>query len=79
MVVFALIAQRTPAVGPYVPAPGLRPDDLIFIVIGAVPGAIIGGRLGYVLAHLDYYSANPNATIDMAQGGLSLTSAVPFG
>ena len=79
MVVFARIAQRTPAVGPYVPAPGLRPDDLIFIVIGAVPGAIIGGRIGYVLAHLDYYSANPNAIIDMAQGGLSLTLAVPLG
>jgi phosphatidylglycerol---prolipoprotein diacylglyceryl transferase len=79
MVVFARIAQRTPAVGPYVPAPGLRPDDLIFIVIGAVPGAIIGGRLGYVLAHLDYYGANPNAVIDMAQGGLSLTLAVPLG
>lgn len=79
MVVFARIAQRTPAVGPYVPAPGLRPDDLIFIVIGSVPGAIIGGRLGYVLAHLDYYSANPNAILDMAQGGLSLTLAVPLG
>ena len=79
MVVFARIAQRTPAVGPYVPAPGLRPDDLIFIVIGAVPGAIVGGRLGYVLAHFDYYSVNPNAIVDMAQGSLSLTLAVPLG
>ena len=79
MIVFARIAQRTPAVGPYVPAPGLRPDDLIFIVIGAVPGAIIGGRLGYVLAHFDFYSVNPAAIIDMAQGGLSLTLAVPLG
>lgn len=79
LVVFARIAQRTPAVGPYVPAPGLRPDDLIFIVIGAVPGAIIGGRLGYVLAHFDYYGVNPAAIIDMAQGGLSLTLAVPLG
>jgi phosphatidylglycerol:prolipoprotein diacylglycerol transferase len=79
MIVFARIAQRTPAVGPYVPAPGLRPDDLIFIVIGAVPGAIIGGRLGYVLAHWDFYGVNPSAIVDMAQGGLSLTLAVPLG
>jgi phosphatidylglycerol:prolipoprotein diacylglycerol transferase len=79
MIVFARIAQRTPAVGPYVPAPGLRPDDLIFIVIGAVPGAIIGGRLGYVLSHWDFYGVNPSAIVDMAQGGLSLTLAVPLG
>jgi phosphatidylglycerol:prolipoprotein diacylglycerol transferase len=79
LVVFVQIARKTPAVGPYVPAPGLRPDDLMFIVVGAVPGALFGGRLGYVLAHLDYYGANPSAIIDMAQGGLSLTLAVPFG
>jgi len=79
LVVFVRIAQKTPAVGPYVPAPGLRPDDLMFIVVGAVPGALFGGRLGYVLAHLDYYGPNPSAAIDMAQGGLSLTLAVPFG
>ena len=24
----------------------LRPDDLLYIVVGAVPGAVIGGRLG---------------------------------
>lgn len=75
----ARIGSLTPAVGPYVPAPGLRVDDLVFIVVGAVPGAIFGGRLGYVLGHLDYYGANPGAIVDPAQGGLSLTLAVPFG
>lgn len=75
----AWIGRRTPAVGPYVPAPGLRPDDLIFIVVGAVPGAILGGRLGYLLAHLDYYSGHTAAIIDPAQGGYDLTLAVPFG
>ena len=29
----------------------LRADDLIFVVLGVVPGAVIGGRLGYVLLH----------------------------
>jgi prolipoprotein diacylglyceryltransferase len=59
--------------------PGLRIDDLVFIVIGSVPGAIFGGRLGYVLDHLEFYRANPNVVLDPAQGGLSLTLAVPFG
>jgi phosphatidylglycerol---prolipoprotein diacylglyceryl transferase len=75
----ARIASVTPAVVPYLPAPGLRIDDLAFLVIGAVPGAIVGGRLGYVLDHLDYYRANPDAIFDAASGGLSLTLAVPLG
>jgi phosphatidylglycerol---prolipoprotein diacylglyceryl transferase len=74
----ARIGSITPAIGPYVPAPGLRVDDLVFIVVGAIPGAILGGRLGYVLDHLAYYQANPAAIADPTQGGLSLTLAVPF-
>jgi phosphatidylglycerol:prolipoprotein diacylglycerol transferase len=79
LVLAARIGRATPAVGPYVPAPGLRPDDLIFIVVGAVPGAIIGGRLGYVLEHLQYYLANPATIVDPSKGGLELTLAVPLG
>jgi prolipoprotein diacylglyceryltransferase len=75
----ARIGSQTPAIGPYVPAPGLRVDDLVFIVFAAVPGAIVGGRLGAVLDHLDYYTANPGAIVDPSQGGLTLTLAVPFG
>lgn len=75
----ARIGRQTPAVGPFVPAPGLRPDDLMFIIVGAVPGAIVGGRLGYVLDHLDFYRANPGLIIDPTQGGFGLTLAVPFG
>jgi phosphatidylglycerol:prolipoprotein diacylglycerol transferase len=74
----ARIGRLTPAVGPYVPAPGLRPDDLIFIVVGAVPGAVIGGRLGYVLANLDYYLAHPGLIVDPSTGGFELTVAVPL-
>jgi len=79
LVLAARIGSITPSVGPYVPAPGLRLDDLVFILVGAVPGAIVGGRLGYVLAHLDYYQVNPAAILDPAQGGLTLTLAVPLG
>lgn len=73
----ARIASVTPGWGGI--GPGLRMDDLVFIVIGAVPGAIVGGRMGHVLDHLAYYRANPSAVLDPAQGGLSLTLAVPLG
>ena len=75
----ARIGSQTPAIGPYVPAPGLRIDDLVFIVFATVPGAIVGGRLGAVLDHVDYYQANPGAIVDPTLGGLTLTLAVPFG
>jgi prolipoprotein diacylglyceryltransferase len=57
----------------------LRPDDLILIAFGVVPGAVVGGRLGYGLIHLDYYRANPSGLTDPGQGGLALTLAVVFG
>jgi prolipoprotein diacylglyceryltransferase len=78
LVLAARIGTLTPAVVPTVPAPGLRLDDLAFAIVGAVPGAVFGGRLGYVLDHLDFYSANPGAIVDPTQGGLTLTLAVPF-
>jgi phosphatidylglycerol---prolipoprotein diacylglyceryl transferase len=59
--------------------PELRLDDLAFMVVGAVPGAVVGGRLGYVLDHLDFYRANPTAILDPGQGALTLTLAVPLG
>ena len=73
------VGTVTPSVGPYVPAPGLRPGDLVLMVLAGVPGAIVGGRLGYVLDHLDFYRANPEAILDPAQGALTLTLAVPLG
>lgn len=57
----------------------LRRDDLLFIVLGVVPGAVVGGRLSYVLIHLDYYQANPGLVVDPASGGLALTGAVVLG
>ena len=57
----------------------LRIDDLVFMVVGAVPGAIVGGRLGYVLDHWSYYQANPGAIADPAQGGFTVTLAIPLG
>lgn len=58
---------------------GLRPDDLLFIAVAAVPGAVVGGRLGYMLLHLEYYGANRTAVLDPGQGSLELGVAVVGG
>ena len=55
---------------------GLRPDDLLFVVIGAVPGAIIGGRIGYALLVPEAFAAGPLTLFDPAVGGLELGLAV---
>ncbi len=57
----------------------LRPDDLLFVAMGALPGAVVGGRIGYVLLHLDYYALNQDAIVDPAQGSMELTLAVVGG
>ncbi len=88
LVVAARIARRTPIdtdQSPDDPGPGpddpghLRADDLLYVAVAAVPGAVIGGRLGYALVHLDYYSANSSALLDVTQGSLSLSLAVVGG
>ncbi len=58
---------------------GLRPDDLLFIAVAVVPGAVVGGRLGYVLLHLDYYRSHTQAILDPAQGSLELALAIVGG
>jgi phosphatidylglycerol---prolipoprotein diacylglyceryl transferase len=71
------IGRITPMPGPYVPPPTLGPGDLPFLILGIVPGAVLGGRLDYVLVHLDYYGAHPGAILDPGQGALALGLAVP--
>lgn len=73
LVVAAILARRTP---PDRTGRRLHLDDLLYIALGIVPGAVVGGRLGYVLLHLDYYSLHPGAIIDVSQGGLQLSLAV---
>lgn len=86
LVIGARVARRVPA-DPSLDAslaPGERPrdeehlrrDDLLFVVLGAIPGAVIGARLGAVLVHLDFYSANPAAIADPSRGSLQLSLAV---
>jgi phosphatidylglycerol---prolipoprotein diacylglyceryl transferase len=82
LLIAARIARRTPADGGGVtlePGENLRPDDLLFLVLAAVPGAVVGGRLGYALLHLDYYTIHPGAILDPGQGSLELGLAIVGG
>jgi len=89
IVATALIAGRTPGhdqwIGEEKPQEEregpwhLRRDDLLFILLGAVPGAVVLGRLGYGLLHLDYYGSQWRALLDPAQGSMELTLAVAGG
>ncbi len=54
----------------------LRSDDLFYLVLAAVPGAVVGGRLLVALDYLPYYRVHPAALLDPAQGSLSLLGAV---
>lgn len=58
---------------------GLRADDLLFVILGIVPGAVVGGRLGYVAFHPEYFMAQPGAIVDPAIGSLALSLGVVGG
>jgi prolipoprotein diacylglyceryltransferase len=68
LVVSALIGRRA----------GLRADDLLSIAIGAVPGAVVAGRVGYALAHPTAF-AGPTSLLDPAIPGLDLGLGVVGG
>jgi len=60
-------------------AGGLRPDDVAFVAVGIVPGAVVGARLGYLLLHQGYVGSTPATLLDPAVGGLELGLAVVGG
>ena len=57
----------------------LRPDDLLYIAVGAVPGAVIGGRLGQLVILPDAFHAGPLTVLDPSIGGFELGLAVVAG
>jgi prolipoprotein diacylglyceryltransferase len=54
----------------------LRLDDMGYIVLASVPGAVAGGRLVHGLVFWEAYAANPERLLDPAFGSLSLLGAV---
>ena len=57
----------------------LRPDDVAFVAVGIVPGAVIGARLGYLIMHGGTFSSAPEKLLDPSIGGLELGLAVVGG
>jgi len=50
---------------------GEDPERVLDISLYVILGALIGGRLGYVLTYLDYYMKDPVKILYFRQGGLS--------
>jgi len=57
----------------------LRADDLVYIAIGAAPGTIVAGRVGYALLVPEAFAVGPTSLIDPAVGGLELGLGVVGG
>jgi prolipoprotein diacylglyceryltransferase len=88
LVIAALIARQTPLdLTRPADAPGpeagelnrLRADDLLYIAVAAFPGAVIGGRVGYALVHLDFYGSDWARLLEVGEGGFQLSLAVVGG
>lgn len=69
LIVAGLLARRA----------SLRADDLLYIAVGAVPGAVIGGRLGQLAIVSEAFGAGPLSLLDPAIGGLELGLGVVGG
>ena len=54
----------------------VRRDDVAFVVLAVVPGAVVGGRLVHGLDYLGAYAAQPQALFDLSRGSISLVGAV---
>ena len=53
--------------------------DIILLGVAAVPGAVVGGRLGYGLVNAEYYVSHLGRLFDPSTGGFELTLAVVGG
>ena len=78
LVLAAWLAGRADPSGDPARERQLRRDDLLYIVVGALPGAVIGGRILHGLAFYDFYLNvdDPGALLDPERGSLSLLGAV---
>ncbi|SCX89067.1 prolipoprotein diacylglyceryl transferase [Alkaliphilus peptidifermentans] len=58
---------------------GLQEDVIIDIALLAVPAALVGARLYYVLFNWQYYSQHPENILRFRQGGLAIHGGVIAG
>jgi prolipoprotein diacylglyceryltransferase len=57
----------------------LRADDLLYIAIGAVPGAVVAGRIGYAIIVPEAFASGPAGLVDPSIGGMELGLGVAGG
>ncbi|NLY67493.1 MAG: prolipoprotein diacylglyceryl transferase [Tissierellia bacterium] len=55
---------------------GVKEDDFIDLLIFAIPSAIIGARLYYVIFNWDYYGKNLDQILNFRGGGLAIHGAI---
>lgn len=65
----------------YVRAPkfGIRQDDLIDVLLFAIPAGIIGARLYYVVFRWDMYAGDFMKILNFREGGLAIHGGLIFG
>lgn len=65
----------------YKRAPKIRwsPDDVIDVALWALPSAIVGARIYYVIFEWQYYSQNPAEIIKIWNGGLAVYGGIIAG
>lgn len=56
--------------------PAVAMSDLGYVVLGIVPGAVVGGRVFHGIAYADAYILEPQSLFDLSRGSLSLLGAV---
>lgn len=72
----ALLAALSLAWAAIERTPALRRTDLLPILVGIVPGAVVGGRIVHVLGYAGAYLDAPLTVLDPRVGSLSLLGAV---
>lgn len=74
-----VIATALVLAGVLARAGDLRADDVVFITVGIVPGAVIGGRIGYGLLRASFFESSLGKLFDPSVGGMELGLAVVGG
>lgn len=75
----AVLAVCLIAAGVLARRASMRADDLLYLAVGAVPGAVIGGRLGQLAIVPEAFAGGPLTLLDPAIGGLELGLGVVGG